>query len=473
DLAPPAEFPFTTHACFTAFPVLEDILFIRGETNTLKFDGLGAENGSNCEGGLYWARQQPEVYKWEPMEPSPADFSPVLCVGDGMATWNGEAAKYLEKLGEYLQLDDAGRELAAQLVKNASGESEKIMKLARYVQTNYTYKALEFGRRARLPHKTAEIVRNHYGDCKDHSLLLQQLLEASGIPARLALVKTQGKVQKELPSLDQFDHMVVYLPAFQNGFFLDCTDKGSDLTQTPPLGLGGKEALVLDPAQARFVAIPDYPAGCTKLRLQRDVRITNGTDVVVHEVLSLKGCNGSALRSYFKSLQPVGRRQFVEGQLNRKSGELTGFQLQNLEDTQAPLTFEMDYIMKRQFHLAGNQLVGKLPDVWEQVYASAEPIDPRITPFELRYPIDVESTITLATPDGYRAPALQDFRQNVPMSFASSRCEAQKNGSGLKIDYKLQRRSGQFAPAEYGPYCDNMVKALGPLEQTVAFTKKP
>jgi hypothetical protein len=59
------------------------------------------------------------------------------------------------------------------------------------------------------------------------------------------------------------------------------------------------------------------------------------------------------------------------------------------------------------------------------------------------------------------------------MSFASSRSEAQKDGSGLKINYRLQRRAGQFAAAEYGPYRDNMVKALGPLEQTVAFTKKP
>ena len=117
--------------------------------------------------------------------------------------------------------------------------------------------------------------------------------------------------------------------------------------------------------------------------------------------------------------------------------------------------------------------MGKLPDVWEQVYASADPVEHRVTPFELSFPIDVESTITLATPDGYQAPALEDFRQNVPMEFASSQSDAQEDGSGLKIDYRLQRRAGHFAAAEYGPYRENMVKALGPLEQTVAFTKKP
>jgi tetratricopeptide (TPR) repeat protein len=473
DLTPPDQFPFTAHACITSFPVLEDDFLIRGETNTLKFAGLGAGNGLQSEGSLYWTRQQPEVYKWEPMEQSPSDFAPALYIGDGSATWDGEAKIYIEQLGDYLQLDPAGRELAEKLAKNSNRESDKILTLARYVQTNYTYKALEFGRRARLPHKIAEIVRNHYGDCKDHSLLLQQMLEASGIPARLALVKTEGKVRKELPSLDQFNHMVVYLPSFQNGFFIDCTDKGSDLAQSVPLGLAGKEALILDAAHPRFVVIPAYPDGSSTLNSHREVWITNGTDVVVHEVLSLKGCNGSALRTYFKELQPAARRNYVDLQLNRRSAETTGFKLENLEDTQAPLILDLDYVLKRQFHLAGNQLVGKLPDVWEQIYASADPVEHRVTPFELSFPMDMESIITLATPAGYQLPALEDFHQNVQLAFATSQSNAQKDGPGLKIDYRLQRRAGMFAATEYNPYRENMVKILEPLEQTVAFTKKP
>jgi len=473
DLAPPGEFPFTAHAYVSLFPVLEDIFFIRGETNALKFAGLGAGSGASAEGGLYWVRRQPEVYKWEPLEQSQADFAPALYVGDGTATWDGEAKKYLEDLGDFLQLDAAGRELAGQLVKDASVESGKILRLARYVQTNYTYKAVEFGRRARLPHKTAQILGNRYGDCKDHSLLLQQMLQASGIPARLALAKTQGKVQKDLPSLDQFDHMLVYLPAFENGFFIDCTDKGSDLAQAAPLGLAGKEALILDADHPRFVTIPDYPDGSSTVQSRRQVRFTNGTDVLVHEVLSLKGCNGSALRTYFKNLQPAARRNFVDLQVNRQSGELTGFALQNLEDTQAPLVLELDYALKKQFRRVENQLVGKLPDVWEQLYASAEPVEHRTTPFELSFPIEVQSTISLATPEGYREPAPAEFRQDVQLAFATCRSEAQKDGPGLKIDYRLRRRAGKFTAAEYGPYRDNMVKALGPLEQTVAFTKNP
>ena len=180
DLAPPENFPFTAHSCINTFPILDDIFLIQGQTNTLKFAGLGASNVMQCEGALYWLRQQPEIYKWEPLEQSPEGFIPTLYVGDGTATWNDQVTNYLGQLGENMQLDATGQELAGRNVKDSSSESGKILSLARNKHTNFTYKALEFGRRARLPHKTTEIIaHNQYGDCKDHALLFQQMLEAS------------------------------------------------------------------------------------------------------------------------------------------------------------------------------------------------------------------------------------------------------------------------------------------------------
>ena len=138
-----------------------------------------------------------------------------------------------------------------------------------------------------------------------------------------------------------------------------------------------------------------------------------------------------------------------------------------------PLVLELDYVFKKQFHLVGNQLVGKLPDVWEELYASADPVEHRTTPFELSFPVNVKSIIALGAPEGYQEPALDNFRQNLQMPFVSSRIEAEKEGSGLKLDYQLQRRAGKFAAVEYQSYRENMIKALGVLEQTIAFTKKP
>jgi hypothetical protein len=363
--------------------------------------------------------------------------------------------------------------VAKTVVRGATNDADKVFVLAQYVQTNYTYKALEFGRRALLPHRTAEIIRNQYGDCKDHALLMHQLLTASGVPASLALVNTQGKVRREIPSLDQFDHMVVYLPTIQNGIFLDCTDKGSDLAQLVPLGLAGKDALVLDAARPRFITVPDYPDGCNLISSRREVSISNQTDSVVHEVLTLKGYQGSLLRNYLKQLQPEDRRNFVEAQMSRRSGEVTGFKVQNLQDTQAPLVLEMDYVLMRQFHLVGERLVGNLPDVWEELYLSAESVENRLKPFELSFPMKVESKITFAIPAGFRAISVDGLRQSVKTAFASSSSEANKAASALKLEFQMQRRAGRFSATEYGSFRESMVKGLAPLKQSVEFIKEP
>ena len=126
--------------------------------------------------------------------------------------------------------------------------------LARFVQKEVTYKAIEFGRGARIPRAPSDVLRHRYGDCKDHALLLYQLLRNFGVEAQLALVRTGSPIRRELPSLDQFDHMVVYLPA--SGSFVDTTNKSADLSRGVTPAIAGKDALGLDAKQPRLVLIP-------------------------------------------------------------------------------------------------------------------------------------------------------------------------------------------------------------------------
>ncbi len=123
----------------------------------------------------------------------------------------------------------------------------------------------------RVPNTAGEIIRNRYGDRVQgsHALLLHHLLNAAGIPAHLALVRAVGPLCTDAPSLDQFDHLIVCVPAAVSTApvaatttnpattapavtdqWFDCTDKSTDLTCGIPLGLAEKEVLVLDPAKS-------------------------------------------------------------------------------------------------------------------------------------------------------------------------------------------------------------------------------
>lgn len=65
-----------------------------------------------------------------------------------------------------------------------------------------------------VPHDAAEVLRNGYGDCKDHVVLMQALLAARGIRADAALID-QGARTRDLPLwVPQFNHAIVYLPEY-------------------------------------------------------------------------------------------------------------------------------------------------------------------------------------------------------------------------------------------------------------------
>jgi hypothetical protein len=65
-----------------------------------------------------------------------------------------------------------------------------------------------------VPHAADEVLRNGYGDCKDHVVLMQALLAALGVRAEAALVDWSDRTT-DLPLwLPQFNHAIVYLPDF-------------------------------------------------------------------------------------------------------------------------------------------------------------------------------------------------------------------------------------------------------------------
>ena len=53
-------------------------------------------------------------------------------------------------------------------------------------------------------------------------------------------------IRKNIPSLDQFDHMIVFVPASKGGSFFDCTSKDAPLSSGIPIGLAEQDALVFE-----------------------------------------------------------------------------------------------------------------------------------------------------------------------------------------------------------------------------------
>jgi hypothetical protein len=103
-----------------------------------------------------------------------------------------------------------------------------------------------------VPHDAAEVLRRGYGDCKDHVVLMQAMLASLGVQAVPALVY-EGRRTADLPMwVPQFNHVMVWLPAFQR--FANPTNPFARLGSADPLL--ADRTVVLATAQGEVARTP-------------------------------------------------------------------------------------------------------------------------------------------------------------------------------------------------------------------------
>jgi tetratricopeptide (TPR) repeat protein len=471
DLGNCKEFPFVSYNFASSFPSLENVLFIRGETAGLLFTNTSDVKMRRAAEGLIWSMREPPLYRWEPLQPAISDYLPEIWVADAGARWESIVTNYLSEIQDRMGLAAPEKE-AARKIASIKSMPARIGAVAAYVQTNLTYKAIEFGRRARIPQKVTDIARNKYGDCKDHSLLAQQLLTEVGVPAFLALVNTGQTVRKDLPSADQFDHMIVYVPGEGGGQFLDCTVKNGNLTEVGAPGLNGRDVLVLDKGNPRFVQVPSYGKDSSLITSKRKVSLDDQSQLRVAETLVFKGLHASSLRSVLRFQTLEQRRAYIQEHFSGLQASLDAFSIHNLEQLEQPLRLQLDYTLQNQFHVLAKEIAGSLPAFFERSYIQADKMEERVSPFEIQIPLQFISTVEMISPPEYRWKPLAQNISKVESPFLAFEGKLSTTENGFKLESKTELKPGRYQAGQYPKFYDSANHAIALLTPKVVFERK-
>jgi tetratricopeptide (TPR) repeat protein len=144
--------------------------------------------------------------------------------------------------------------------ESSSSRMETIQRIVSRLHKEIRYTGIEFGQASIQPQTATEVLKRHYGDCKDKAAMLVALLRAAGIAANMALLDTGPGVDvtPELPGMNQFDHAIVFVPADGKGsdpLWIDATAEYTQVGVLPSSDQGrlaliiaeGTEALTLTP----------------------------------------------------------------------------------------------------------------------------------------------------------------------------------------------------------------------------------
>jgi tetratricopeptide (TPR) repeat protein len=347
---------------------------------------------------------------------------------------------------------------ADEITRNAKTDQEKIQALYDYVSTKFRYIGIALGIGRYQPHAADDVLSNDYGDCKDKHTLFAALLAAENIKAYPALISSGLKLDPDLPSPQQFDHVITAIPQSNGYLFLDTT------AEVAPFGyliaeLRDKDALVVPGnGPAKLVRTPKEPPFKPKFDFKTDGKLDDAGTLVTKSQINLRSDIEVAYREAFRR---AGEPQWV--QIMQQISGLLGFggtvsdvTISPPDATTAPFQVDYTYTRKTYGDWDNRQIVSPFPFV----YLPDVPEEPakKLKPIKLGPPTQYvfHGTMTLPPKSDPAIRGALDLREEFADYHSTY---AEKNGV-LTFDRTVITKTDEIAPAQFDAY-SRFVKKVG------------
>jgi len=387
----------------------------------------------NGQASWAWRYRRSDPMPVQNWTAAPWEFSPTI-MASTYRDWAQVARAYQLKGGEAARVTPGIQALADDVTRGIADRREQAAALYRWVSQNIRYVAVYLGNGGLEPNPAQSILDNHYGDCKDHVVILEALLAARGIDSTPVLIGAGGgPTLPAIPMLGRFNHAITYVPEFD--LYLDSTSAYARFGQLPEADLG---APVLHTRQARLARTPDNDAARNGAGFEVTFDFAANGDLTGRTVQQPREVSEIGMRGAFARLNAQNRARVEESIMASSgfdgSGTLT--LLGDPQDLTRPFNYRYDFHATDyvDFGVLGGMVLPDPPggESFRDIYTTTSAPD-NATPFYCNDSLR-EETYRLAFPPG------------VPV-VAMPRDVAFRNAAG---EYALQwRREGQAIVARH------------------------
>jgi tetratricopeptide (TPR) repeat protein len=281
------------------------------------------------------------------------------------ASWEDVGRWYGGLQKDPLQVTPAIQAKAAELTKGLSTDEEKIRAIYNYVSLRFHYIGLSFGIGRYQPHAADDVLGNEYGDCKDKHILLASLLKAAGYDGWPALIHSTRKLNADVPSPAQFDHLITVVPSGGKLTWLDTT------AEVAPYGLlmtvlRDKQALVIPSDKApMLVKTPADPPFPQEQRFSAEGKLLSNGTFTGHVEQTYRGDLEVVLRTAFRQVPQAQWKELAQGFSQRLGfgGDVSNVQATPPEETEKPFHVSYDYLRKNYSAWESKQITPPLPPI--------------------------------------------------------------------------------------------------------------
>jgi transglutaminase-like putative cysteine protease/Tfp pilus assembly protein PilF len=257
--------------------------------------------------------------------------------------WKQVAQWYARLQAERMTVDDSVRKKAAELTKGADTPTEKARRLYDFVARNIRYVSISLGVGRYQPHPASEVLQNGYGDCKDKHTLFSALMRAEGIQSYPVLIDSSRKLDPDVPSPAQFDHVITAVRLGNGLTWLDTTP------EVTPFGLilyqlRNKQAvLASEDSDGGLQRAPADSPVKTFLHFSLDGNFSEFGALDATVEVTAQGDRDWPMRRNFRQISSAQWKDYVKvlSESWGLPGEVDAVQLDSIEDTSKP--FHLKY----------------------------------------------------------------------------------------------------------------------------------
>lgn len=454
----PAEFPWLEHSLASDLAVDIAWLGLRGNLEAVQHrQSAGIEFKASKE-SLRWRCIRPPPRVFEPMQPPEAELSPTV--------WIARSGSWREALEAWRQRDHAEVSLpkeladeARRIAKSETSDPGRVAAMAQWVQRRLAFRPRPWPDSMHRPR--ADILREGAGDSLDHARLLWALLREAAIPSSVALIRTEGPVQRDLADCAQFDHAVVCAPRGGAERFWDSSEKFADIRAFLAPGLMAREALVLEGAEGRWCDLPAPAIEFFRVQCEREVAMgPDGAPLRMRDVVRIGRYPAAMWDRWESRAEATNRTEWLNQQLAVPGWRIEEADRRRLDGPDSALALRFDWILDRPGAHAADPREWALPAVWERFFLRVAPVADRRTPVHVAGPIDFEGRTRWDMPASWRWLNAAEFEARGTGSPLEWSVRPEKaGGGGGQIVQRARLAAGRHPAAAY----DSLYRSVADL----------
>ena len=380
-------------------------------------------------------------------------FPPGGKAATGFASWDDMGKWYSTLLAGRMEASSELKQQVAALTAGKSTQLAKMQAIARFVQQDIRYVAIELGIGGWQPHAAPEVFSHRYGDCKDKATLVRTMLREIGIDSyHVAIYDERGAVTSDTPANPGFNHVIVAIklpeglndpslvavlqhPKLGRLLYFDPTDEVTPFGQIRG-ELQANYALLVTPDGGELIPLPQQPPAMNSVervaKLTLDDKGTLTGDVKEVRLGERAASERWALRTVTKDKDRIKPMETLLAN-SLSNFQITRASIVNLQATDQPFGFNYSFQSFNYAKNAGDMLLVRPRVLGNKGFGFLETKEPRKFPIEFEGPGRDTDTFEITIPSGY---VVDDVPAPVDADYGFASYHSKTEVKGNVIDYQ-------------------------------------